>query len=90
MELFRKIQNYNNYSISNMGNVRNDRTNRILQPEINNKGYYTVNLNKNGKMKTMRVHRLIAVAFLNNPDGKPCIDHTNNDKLNNNMNIYVG
>ena len=38
-------------------------------------------------MKTMRVHRLIAVAFLNNPDGKPCIDHINNNKLNNNNNM---
>ena len=40
-------------------------------------------------MKTMRVHRLIAVAFLNNPDGKPCMDHINNDKLNNHMNNFT-
>jgi hypothetical protein len=45
MEEFRKIQNYN-YSISNLGNVRNDRTNKILQPGINSRGYYHVSLYK--------------------------------------------
>ena len=84
MEIFRKIQNYN-YSISNMGNVRNDRTNRILQPGIDTNGYYQVNLYKNSKMRHMKMHRLVALAFIENPDSKPYVDHKNNNKLDNNI-----
>ena len=54
-----------------MGNVRNDKTNRILKPGIGKNGYCYVNLCKNGKMKTMRVHKLVANAYIANPDDKP-------------------
>jgi hypothetical protein len=39
-----KVQNYDKYSVSNMGNVRNDKFNRILKPGIDTNGYYAVNL----------------------------------------------
>ena len=85
MEEFRKIAMYE-YSVSNLGNVRNDRTNRNLQPRVDKKnGYYYVNLYKNSKMKTMRVHKLVANAFIPNPDDKPCVDHINCNKLDNNI-----
>jgi hypothetical protein len=85
MEEFRKVPNYE-YSVSNMGNVRNDKTNRILQPGINSRGYYNVNLYKNGKRKNMTVHKLVANTFIANLDYKQCIDHKNNNKLDNNIN----
>ena len=34
----------------------------------------------------MKVHKLVAVAFIHNPDDKPCVDHINNVKLDNNTN----
>ena len=86
MEEYKKVNNYNTYSISNNGNVRNDNTNHILKPQINKGGYYRVVLHKNGIMKSNNIHRLVAVAFIENSDNKPCIDHINNDKLNNNIN----
>jgi hypothetical protein len=61
MEEYKKIANYDNYSISNLGNVRNDMTNNILKPWINShyyNSYYYVILYKNGKMKNMRVRRV--------------------------------
>ena len=85
MEEFRKIANYE-YSVSKLGNVRNDMTNKMLKPGINSHGYYYVILFKNGKMKNMRVHRLVIIAFIANPDSKPCIDHIDNSKINNNIN----
>jgi hypothetical protein len=84
MEEYKKIQNYD-YSVSNLGNVRNDVTNRILQPGINSNGYYNVTLYKNGKTKNMTVHKLVAVAFIPNPNDKTCVDHINNNKLDNNI-----
>ena len=77
MEEFRKIANYENYSVSNFGKVRNDITNKILKPGINTNGYYKVILCKNGKKKTLTLHRLVAIAFIVNPDDKQCIDHIN-------------
>jgi hypothetical protein len=85
MEEFRKIATYK-YSISNLGNVRNDMTNRILKPGIDGNGYYVVILYKNGKPKTMKLHRLIALAFIDNLNDKKCVDHKNNNKLDNNIN----
>ena len=67
MEEFRKIAKYD-YSVSNFGNVRNDRTNRILKLGIDDSGYYKVILYKNGKTKNMRVHKLVANAFIPNPN----------------------
>lgn len=53
------------------------------KPRINNDGYYTVNLYKNGTYKTLRVHRLMAEAFIPNPENKPCIDHKDTNRTNN-------
>jgi hypothetical protein len=84
-EEYKKIQNYENYSVSSFGNVRNDMTNKILKNLIDSNGYYQVNLYKNSKMKSMKVHRLVANAFIEKLDGKPFIDHINNNRLDNNI-----
>ena len=47
------------------------------------KGYANVNLYKEGKMRTQRVHRLVAKAFIPNPDNLPCVNHKNGIKLDN-------
>jgi hypothetical protein len=86
MEEYKKVKSYDNYSVSNFGNVRNDTTNRILKPGINSRGYCYVNLCNNNKKQNMTIHRLIALAFIPNPDNKKCIDHIDNSKINNNIN----
>ena len=73
MEEFRRIGDLGNYSISNMGRFRNDDTNKILK-QSNNQGYKQIHLNG----KYLRVHRLVAEAFIPNPENKPCVDHKNN------------
>lgn len=76
-EIWKKIDGYENYSVSKDGDVRNDKTERILKPHHNKAGYQSINLYKNGKVKHFQVHRLVAETFIPNPDDLPCIDHIN-------------
>ena len=64
-----------------MGRVKN-KHGRILKPEIR-RGYYSVDLMKNGKRYKFRVHRLVAEAFIPNPDNLPQVNHKDEDKVNN-------
>ena len=84
-EFFLPIKNYEKYSISNHGNIKNNKTNRILKPSTNPQGYKLINLCKNGKVENSRVHRLVAKAFLENPDNKQKVDHIDNNPANNNV-----
>jgi hypothetical protein len=86
MEEYKIIEGFENYSVSNYGNVKNNKTGRILKPIENEKGYYQLSLCKNGYFKTFKVHRLVALAFIPNPENKPQIDHIDNDRINNNVN----
>ena len=82
-EEFRKIEGYDNYSVSNLGNVRNDKTGRILKSNPNSDGYLQVYLCKEGKKKIHSIHRLIGNAFIPNPDNLSDIDHINQVKTDN-------
>lgn len=60
------------------------RKEKILTPTINgNDGYYTVTLTKDGKCKRTLVHRIVAMAFIPNPNKLPFIDHINTIKTDN-------
>ena len=81
MEVFVKIKDYNNYSISNLGNVRNDKTGRILKPYIKPSGYKQVQLGR--KTIPQYIHRLVATAFVPNDYNKPQVNHINGIKGDN-------
>jgi hypothetical protein len=87
MEVYQKIENYQRYSISNLGRVRNDVTGRILKAGINSHGYQNVKLtNSNtGKQNNLKVHRLVCQAFHDNPNGYKCVDHIDRNKQNNHL-----
>lgn len=79
-EIWKPVRGYEErYEVSNLGNVRNKETLNVLKPQTNRYGYLQVNLYVCGhstrKMKT--VHRLVAEAFIPNPENKPFIDHIN-------------
>jgi|688.fasta_scaffold502346_1 hypothetical protein len=76
-EEYRQIEGYDNYSVSNLGNVRNDKTGRILQGCLHKLGYLHINLYKEGKKKMYKIHRLVSIAFLPNPNNLPEVDHIN-------------
>lgn len=71
-----------NYSVSNIGEVRNDKTGKIMKLGFH-QGYRTVGLTVNGKMTGKRVHRLVAFAFIPNPENKPYVNHINGDRGDN-------
>ena len=79
-EVFRFVPGYDNYSVTSHGRIRNNITDRFLKHGLSNCGYYIVGLCKNGKAKTHRVHRLVAIAFVDNPENKACVDHIDNNK----------
>lgn len=70
-------EDYPSYMINRKGEVRSLLTNKILRPAKLKTGYMCVALRKNGESKTVRVHRLLAKAFIPNPDNKPHVDHIN-------------
>lgn len=85
MEEWKEIPGYEGlYEVSNIGNVRNIRRNTLLRFS-NNQGYTQVYLYKNGIRKGLKVHKIVAQAFLPNPDNLPMINHKDEDKTNNNV-----
>ena len=85
VEVFRSVDGYKNYAVSSFGNVKNTKTGRILKGR-NVCGYLQVVLYEDGlAKKSYLVHRLVAYAFIDNPDDKLCVDHKNNDRTNNNI-----
>ena len=80
------IQGYEGlYKIDRKGNVYRKNKNRMLKPAPTNWGYLTVDLHKNGKGKTHKVHRMVAMAFIPNPDNKALVNHKDGNKLNNSV-----
>ena len=71
------------YEVSNKGNVRNAKTLKSLCIYKDDLGYMRVDLYKDGKRTYKKVHRLVAEAFIPNPENKPEVDHINTDKSDN-------
>lgn len=84
---WKKIERNPNYSVSDNGVVKNNNSNIIKKPHINKKsGYYIVDLWQNNKAEKVPIHRLVAEAFISNPQNKPTVDHIDGDRLNNSVN----
>jgi hypothetical protein len=84
IEHWASIDGYLNYQVSWWGRVTNTKTGRILKPGTSVPGYLFVILSKNGKKKLHYIHKLVAREWRANPDERPCVDHVDNDKSNNN------
>lgn len=93
MEEWKLIEDYPYYEVSNQGNVRSyksrktiTKTPHSLVPQIDGRGYCYVNLyDNNHKMKSIKIHRLVATAFIPNLNNFPEINHKDENKLNNSV-----
>ena len=92
-EIWKDIKEYEGkYQISNTGKVRSLVNNKnkirtqpkILKPYLDKDGYEIVRLSKNSKLKAFKIHRLVAIYFLDNVKNKLAVDHIDTNRRNNN------
>lgn len=97
MEEWRDIKGYEGeYQVSNLGNVRSltkkvktkngfyaTKTGKILAKTQKKKGYLCVSLSSKGKSSCIEIQRLVAIAFIPNPNNYPCVNHKDENKENN-------
>ena len=84
-EVWKDVDNFPNYEVSNLGQIRNKKTNRILKPATTKHGYQIVCLRKDNKTTTRSVHSMVAKTWLvnDNPKMKTDVHHIDHDKQNN-------
>jgi len=87
-EIWRKIEGFEKYEVSNLGRVRSldykhTGETKVLRPILNRYGYLRINLYKNSKLCSRSIHRLVAQAFILNPENKQQVNHIDANKQNN-------
>lgn len=81
-EQWKIINNYPNYAVSNIGNIKSIKRNIIMK--LNKRGdYHCIGLYNKGIAKCFNIHRLVAIHFIPNPNNLPCVNHINGDKTDN-------
>lgn len=82
-EIWKDVQGFEDlYQVSNLGRVRMKKNGKLMY-QRNHNGYKRIQFRINGKIKDFGVHRLVAIAFIPNPDNKPQIDHIDGNPSNN-------
>lgn len=97
-EIFKDIKGYEGlYAVSNYGRVKSlpkqvfnhngffYRKEKIIKPGKDTKGYLRISVCLNGKQHTYKIHRLVAQAFIPNPENKPQVNHIDGNKQNNHV-----
>ena len=98
IEVWKSINGFDNYQVSNTGLVKSlerwmpmphggkyFQKEKILKVSIVRGGYCQITLSVNGKPSMKKLHRIVADAFISNPENKPQINHKDGNKLNNNV-----
>lgn len=80
-----EIADYPNYLVYDDGRIFSIKSRKMLKTCINSPGYHQVGLCKDGKQKMFSVHRLVAQAYIPNPNNYPVVDHIDRNKTNNHV-----
>jgi len=83
MEQWKTILDYPRYEVSNYGQIRNAKTKRLIKFQTNKDGYNEIKSKSNGIYYNKRVHRVVALHFINNPNNYPFVNHLDANKTNN-------
>src|SRR5574344_690819 len=84
--MYKDVYNYEElYAVDESGNVLSKHSGKILKASIDKYGYSLVHLRDGKNSRSAKVHRLVAIAFIPNPENKPTVDHVNGDKRNNHI-----
>ena len=80
----KQIEGFSKYFITEDGQVWSEKTKKFLKPRFDKDGYVRISLrNDEGKLKTRFIHRLVAEAYIPNPEGLATVNHKDEDKQNN-------
>jgi hypothetical protein len=82
---YRKCTENEQYAVSPLGDLVNLKTGKFLYPKISKDGYHRVSIYVNGHPRNIYLHRIVAKAFLPNPENKPCVNHKDGIKTNCNV-----
>lgn len=86
IEKFKKIKGYSHYRIYSNGRIYSEFINRYITPTEDSSHYLQNTLvDDNGNRKTIKTHRLVAMAFLPNPENLPDVNHKDFNRKNNNV-----
>lgn len=87
MEIWRNVKDYEDYFlVSCKGRIFSKRSGKILKPHTGKSGYVTISTKiggRKGKTICFRIHRLVAEAFIDNPESKPYVNHIDSNRSNN-------
>ena len=85
-EIWKEVKDFEGYyEVSNLGKVRRCFAEKALKEQISNRGYCRVCLCRDNVKKSISVHKIVANAFIENPENKKTVNHINFDKSNNHV-----
>jgi hypothetical protein len=85
-EIYKTVEGFENYEVSNFGFIRSKKSGKFLKGCPDKDGYLRINLYKTKiDRRFVFVHRIVALAFIENPESKPQVDHIDNNEMNNNV-----
>jgi hypothetical protein len=81
----KQIKGFENYLINQNGEVYSLFSKKQIKSQKDKAGYLAISLSNKKERKRLFIHRLLAIAYINNPENKPCVNHLDGDKSNNNL-----